>query len=170
MVSGRGESCRRNPAPDQSRRADWSMRLGAIRRQRHQFLIDGNDRIVDRMLRQIRLYQWPALSVHRHADRDESSILILLLELHIPRNLNRAPRAPRRPEVKQDHLANIRRQPDRRIVGIDEGEIGRGLSRRHCCVIGKHASTRVSRSGTRESAQSHPSREAERQTLARGDR
>src|SRR5579863_747343 len=63
--------------------------------------------------------------VERDADHRETLVAILVLELDEPRNLHLAGTAPRRPEVEQDDLAAVVRQPESLAVEFRQGEIRR---------------------------------------------
>lgn len=52
-------------------------------------LITDDDRIVDRVLLEVRLHQLPTLSVHRNTDGDQPSVLVFLLEFHVAQKSSR---------------------------------------------------------------------------------
>jgi len=59
-------------------------------------------------------------------NRRQSVVLVLILELHVPRNLNFAAAAPSSPEVEQDYFPFISGQFDGRASGVAENEVGAG--------------------------------------------
>ena len=61
-----------------------------------------DDAVIDLALVEIRLDDSPSLVVHCHAEHRESAILVLLLEVDEPRDLDLARTAPGRPEIQED--------------------------------------------------------------------
>jgi len=70
-------------------------------------VIADDDGIVELPLPGERRYGFPSIFVERHAEDSETAGLVLLLELHKPRDFDLAPAAGRRPEIEEDYLAFV---------------------------------------------------------------
>src|SRR5262249_14166389 len=73
----------------------------------HEIRVADDDRIRNRMLREIRLYLRPALVVHRGADRGQALRGVFPVELDVPGDFALAAGAPRRPEVEEHDAAFV---------------------------------------------------------------
>src|SRR5229473_1338641 len=90
---------------------------------RAHFFVAHQDAVIDLALLDVGLHHAPAIVVHRDANYREATILVGLLELDEPGNLDLARSAPRGPEIEQDHFALVVRQLDSGTIGVFEREI-----------------------------------------------
>ncbi len=102
-------------------RVDFAVKLGDLLRADHHA-------VVDFFLLNVRLHRLPAILIERDAEHGEILILICLLKIHEPGDLDFARAAPSGPEVEQDDFASVIGQLYGLAVGVLQGEIGRGLA------------------------------------------
>jgi hypothetical protein len=74
-----------------------------------------------------RLDRPPTIVIHGHAQHGEAPVLVDILELDEPGNLDFAGTAPRRPKIEQHHFALEIGKPQEGAVRIPEAEIRGGL-------------------------------------------
>ena len=98
--------------------------------------------------------------VDRDADGREALRTVLLLKFHEPRNLDLARRAPRRPEVEDDHLALERCQIELFAVDVGQREIQIGH-------FGRLVTRRASLGGCTDVGQPHREHQQKRNTQPR---
>ena len=93
------------------------------------------DAIIDLAFLNVWLHDAPAILVHGDANNRKTLVLVVLLKLDEPGNLNLTGAAPGSPKIEQDNLALIVGKLDASAIGILEREVRRRFAiflRLHC--------------------------------------
>src|SRR5260370_19348240 len=74
---------------------------------RAHFFVAHQDAVIDLAFMDVWFHHAPAIVVHGDSDHGEAAVLVGLLELDEPGNLDLARPAPSRPEVEQDYFTLV---------------------------------------------------------------